>query len=173
MKTMYGKSIIEGAPFGNKNAAGPHKGGGVKTRIGDVSIERPFKSNPWRRNVTVRRYSPNQQAAVSKKTYKNVSSASERRLNAALAKEKAKGAEDGFMRNYVSRDIPRKRSEIFNVEMNQTAPVKKIDRRISSSVKFERSKVDKYGDYKGSSSKTYWKPTKSSLARVRRATGLG
>jgi hypothetical protein len=26
MKTVYGRSLVEGAPIGNKNAAGPHKG---------------------------------------------------------------------------------------------------------------------------------------------------
>jgi hypothetical protein len=27
MKTVYGKSMVEGAPVGNKNAAGPHRKG--------------------------------------------------------------------------------------------------------------------------------------------------
>jgi hypothetical protein len=172
MKTFYAKSVLEGAPHGNKNAAGPHNMSGSK--VGSVSFERPYRSNPRRENITVNRYSPMQQDAVRSKTYKNVSGSSQERMLKALIKDKAKGTQDGWVRGFVSRNIPRKKSEIYNVEINQNAPVRKIDKTNRSSVKFSRSRVDNYGDSSGGfSSKTYYRPTKSSLARVRRVTKLG
>jgi len=64
MKILYGHSLVEGAPYGNKNAAGKHKKGG----IAHIAIEKdtPFLGT----HVTVVRGRGSKNRA---KVYQNVS----------------------------------------------------------------------------------------------------
>jgi hypothetical protein len=42
MKQIYGRSVLEGAPIGNKNAAGPHTGARARMKLMGGNVKKPL-----------------------------------------------------------------------------------------------------------------------------------
>lgn len=94
MKQIFGKSIVhEGAPFGNKNAAGPHNGGGgkvSKSSIGYVDVRNlKYSSGKKQKRVVINR---NVGKANEKRKVYFPTNASFKRLQGVIAARKASGS---------------------------------------------------------------------------------
>jgi hypothetical protein len=92
MRKVYAQSMVEGAPYGNKNAAGPHKLLHV-TKVSIHSLGQPGSN--WvpstRKIVKFTRSSKINPTAKHSRTYKKVTPTSYDRLNRVLIRGHVKG----------------------------------------------------------------------------------
>jgi hypothetical protein len=117
MKTFYAKSVLEGAPIGNKNAAGPHKMGkqwGV--RVSTNRSSRPDEER-WPMNVQATFFHQGGQTHYATSGGKNqynakMTPSSAHRLLKVIAKGKLSTYNNGIVRGLsVSKKYKTQRSE--------------------------------------------------------------
>jgi hypothetical protein len=95
MRKIYGRSIVEGAPYGNQNAAGPHTNGNRKSKklkFQTATIDYRKNSMHSAKSITIDRNKGLYKPTARTKVYKSPSMASVKRLQNVLHKgESIKG----------------------------------------------------------------------------------